>query len=743
MARRPRPSLRALLFRCGERALCKPWRLEDRSWRPWPAGPVRPSGPCCFGVAIAPCVSFGGWKTGQTASFLVGSESNVRQWGPWPAGPVRPSGPCCFGVASAPCLSLGGWKTAKRVSFLVGAESDVRHWGRWPAGPFRALLFGCGGGAVLGQTATFLVGSESNVRQWGPWPAGPVRPSGPCCFGVASAPCVSLVRPSGRFGVAIAPCVSFGGWKTGQTASFLVGSESNVRQWGPWPAGPVRPSGPCCFGVASAPCLSLGGWKTAKRVSFLVGAESDVRHWGRWPAGPVRPSGPCCFGVASAQGSVVWWIRLRLWSVLHGPSVGATLLSVGRAMRYLNLTRSFCWMHHCAACWTCVRKCTACKQAIRNANFFAAAITAAVIDLPCCHSALHRFGAMRAEVCVHPRRRCVGLHSKLLGRWMGNTRSGFVCSHRRLSSLVEFLNLLANVCYSRIASCRWRDSRWRKRAKRWFVRWARRHTKAKAVHALHTCVPSCVCFRLCCQAVNSARGLRSLHWEHCQHPRCLVAHSLQQRRSALRAFHAAGPNSASGFATPHLKHGFFIWHVKHTRKKTTLPLAMLFWKIGLDMPQLAHVALPRGSSICIMFCALATHPVRVAALPLAWCERCALFSFCASWTHAFFAIFCEQRLPVDGVAAEVSQKKVPAQTDSLLEWRGVERAEDQQLPTALDTGDCNVNREWVAHWADTKIGHHAFFDGLPLRNMRCDTVVDLIPGSNGSYSDVQKEKSFL
>ena len=31
----------------------------------------------------------------------------------------------------------------------------------------------------------------------------------------------------------------------------------------------------------------------------------------------------------------------------------------------------------------------------------------------------------------------------------------------------------------------------------------------------------------------------------------------------------------------------------HT-EKTTLPLAVLFWKIGLDMPQLAHVALPRG-----------------------------------------------------------------------------------------------------------------------------------------------------
>ena len=28
------------------------------------------------------------------ATFLVGSESNVRPLGPLPAGPVRPSGPC-------------------------------------------------------------------------------------------------------------------------------------------------------------------------------------------------------------------------------------------------------------------------------------------------------------------------------------------------------------------------------------------------------------------------------------------------------------------------------------------------------------------------------------------------------------------------------------------------------------------------------------------------------------------------
>ena len=85
---------------------------------------------------------------------------------------------------------------------------------RRPRPSFRALLFGCGAGAVLGQTASFLVGSESNVRQWGLWPAGAVL---------------------------------------GQTANFLVSSESNVRQWGLWPAGPVRPSGPCCLAVAQAP----------------------------------------------------------------------------------------------------------------------------------------------------------------------------------------------------------------------------------------------------------------------------------------------------------------------------------------------------------------------------------------------------------------------------------------------------------------------------------------------------------
>ena len=41
--------------------------------------------------------------------------------------------------------------------------------------------------------------------------------------------------------------------------------------------------------------MSLDGWK---RASFLVGSESNVRQWERLPGGSVRPSGPCCLGVA-------------------------------------------------------------------------------------------------------------------------------------------------------------------------------------------------------------------------------------------------------------------------------------------------------------------------------------------------------------------------------------------------------------------------------------------------------------
>ena len=102
---------------------------------------------------------------------------------------------------------VGGWKTAT-ASFLVGSESNVRVLGGVPRRPgpsLRALLFCCGEGAVCEPC----------------WRAGRQL----VFFAVARAPFVSLV----------------GGWKT---ASFLVGSESNVRHWGPLPAGPSVPQGP-------------------------------------------------------------------------------------------------------------------------------------------------------------------------------------------------------------------------------------------------------------------------------------------------------------------------------------------------------------------------------------------------------------------------------------------------------------------------------------------------------------------
>ena len=43
---------------------------------------------------------------------------------------------------------------------------------------------------------------------------------------------------------------------------------------------------------------------------------------------------------------------------------------------------------------------------------------------------------------------------------------------------------------------------------------------------------------------------------------------------------------------------------------------MLCWKIVFGMPQLANVALPRRSCVCVVLCAFATDAILVLALPL-------------------------------------------------------------------------------------------------------------------------------
>ena len=76
-------------------------------------------------------------RGGGAVCELPGGSVNVRQWERLPGGSVRPSGPCCLGVAEAPFVSLDGWKRAS-----LGAVARR-------LGPsFRALLFCCGEGAV-------------------------------------------------------------------------------------------------------------------------------------------------------------------------------------------------------------------------------------------------------------------------------------------------------------------------------------------------------------------------------------------------------------------------------------------------------------------------------------------------------------------------------------------------------------------------------------------------------------------
>ena len=106
------PSLKALLFSCGEGAVCEARRLEDRG-----------RGPQAQSVPQALFVRFGGWNTSQRASYLVGSDSDVRHWGPLPAGPVLLSGPCCFVVARGAVCKLC-W----RLEDTHGKAGDVFSW---------------------------------------------------------------------------------------------------------------------------------------------------------------------------------------------------------------------------------------------------------------------------------------------------------------------------------------------------------------------------------------------------------------------------------------------------------------------------------------------------------------------------------------------------------------------------------------------------------------------------------------
>ena len=82
------PAARAKKSLQAARARSKKTRKKKQEQEAIPAGPVRPSGPCCLAVAQAPF-----WV--RQLGFLVGSESHVRHSRPWLAGPV-PQGPAVW-----------------------------------------------------------------------------------------------------------------------------------------------------------------------------------------------------------------------------------------------------------------------------------------------------------------------------------------------------------------------------------------------------------------------------------------------------------------------------------------------------------------------------------------------------------------------------------------------------------------------------------------------------------------------
>ena len=135
---------------------------------------------------------WGFWRledSSDSYSFLVGSESDVRHWGPWPAGPVRPSGPCCFLVWRR--RRLWGLAAGRQLRQLVFLQVQKVTLGTGSRGPqARALLFWCGEGAVCeafggwktAQTASFLWVQKVTLGTGGRGPQARFVPQGPAGF---------------------------------------------------------------------------------------------------------------------------------------------------------------------------------------------------------------------------------------------------------------------------------------------------------------------------------------------------------------------------------------------------------------------------------------------------------------------------------------------------------------------------------------------------------------------------------
>ena len=134
------------------------------------------------------------------ASFLAGSESDVRQWHRG------------FGSAVGTGMPHGVYPFRKRPPkpSAAGSESDVRQWHRgfgsavWDRHAMVFTRFGSGRQSrqLQASKASFLAGSESDVRHWHRGLGSAVGPGMPWCFPVseAAAKCSQLQAQKATLG---------------------------------------------------------------------------------------------------------------------------------------------------------------------------------------------------------------------------------------------------------------------------------------------------------------------------------------------------------------------------------------------------------------------------------------------------------------------------------------------------------------------------------------------------------------
>ena len=146
--------------------------------------------------------------------------------------------------------------------------------------------------------ATFLASSETDVRHWHRGFGSAIGTGMPRCFPVSEAAAKAVSCRLQRCQL------------QASRATFLAGSESDVRHWHRGFGSAVGTGMPRCFPVSEAAakavsCRLQRCQLQASRATFLPGSESDARHWHRGFGSAVGTGMPQCFPVSEAAAKAV------------------------------------------------------------------------------------------------------------------------------------------------------------------------------------------------------------------------------------------------------------------------------------------------------------------------------------------------------------------------------------------------------------------------------------------------------